>query len=341
MHASALFAPVTGATDAAAAIDPLIVKQAIVWMVTLQSGAASDADRRACADWIGAAPAHERAWLRLTTLGDDMRNGCQNVTPPLMRSVLRGADGSNRRIVLKSLLGIGVLGAGYMVAREQPLWQTLAADYHAATGEQRRIVLADGTQVLLNTATAIDVRFDAGLRQVILLSGEIMITTAADSAGRPFEVSTGNGRIRPVGTRFTVAHNIPGRTPVSAVAVMQGAVDVTAADGGPAVRVQAGQQTRFTASGVLSPYALDSTLTAWTDGMLVVERMRLADFLAELGRYRKGILRCDPAIAELLVSGAFAVRDSDAVLGLLTETLPLQVRTLTRYWTTVQALGAS
>ena len=346
MPTAALFAPVAGQPDAATSIDPLIVKQAIVWMVTLQSGAASETDRRACAAWISAAPAHERAWLRLTTLGEDMRNGCQNVTPPLMRSVLRGADGANRRVVLKSLLGIGIVGAGYMAAREQPLWQTLAADYRAATGEQRHIVLADGTRVMLNTATAIDVRFDANVRKIILYGGEIMVTTAPDSAGRPFEVATSNGHIRPIGTRFTVAHDIPGRsrssgTSASAVAVMQGAVDVTAADGGPAVRLQAGQQTRFTALGVLPPYALDNALTAWTDGMLVVERMRLADFIAELARYRKGILRCDPAVADLLVSGAWAVRDSDAVLGLLTETLPLQIRTVTRYWTNVQALGTS
>lgn len=334
MTSRPLFAP-----DNDAQIDPAIVKQAIVWLVTLQSGTSNEVDKRSCAAWRSANREHERAWQRLATLGQDVRNGGNGVAPPLLRSVLRSTDGNTRRMVLKSLLGFGVISGSVMIAREQPIWHTLAADHHSATGEQRNIVLADGTHVLLNTATAIDVRFDGALRQIILHSGEIMVTTASDPAGRPFEIATANGRIHPIGTRFTVAHDITNRSTATAVAVLEGAVDVTAASGDTAVRVNAGQQTRFTNIAVLPPYALDNALTAWIDGMLVVERMRLTDFIAELGRYRKGILRCEESVADLLVSGSFPLHDVDAVLGLLTETLPVQIRTRTRYWTTVQAAG--
>ena len=73
--------------------------------------------------------------------------------------------------------------------------------------------------------------------------------------------------------------------------------------------------------------------------MLVVERMRLADFLAELDRYRPGYLRCDPQVADLRVSGAFPLRAPDDVLALLAETLPVRLRSMSRYWVTVLPRG--
>src|SRR5690606_11580505 len=78
------------------------------------------------------------------------------------------------------------------------------ADYRTATGEQRRSVLADGTQLQLNTASAVDVAYDANSRRLVLREGEILITTAPDPAGRPFFVQTPQGIVQALGTRFSV-----------------------------------------------------------------------------------------------------------------------------------------
>ena len=53
------------------------------------------------------------------------------------------------------------------------------------------------------------------------------------------------------------------------------------------------------------------------------------------GRYRPGLLRCDPAVAPLRVSGAFQLHDTDAVLAALPATLPVSVRYRTSYWVTI------
>lgn len=315
-------------------IDSTIVKQAIVWLVTLQSGTASASDRHACAAWRELDDRHEQAWQRLHALGQDMRSGSDYLAPPIMRSVLRNSAHSQRRVILKSVFGLALLGGTAAVVRKQPAWQSAMADHQTATGEQRKIVLADGTRIMLNTATAIDVYFDDQLRQVVLRRGEIMIETARDEKGRPFDLLTDNGHIRPIGTRFTVRYHEPSGT--TAVAVLEGAVNIAPTDGN-SIRVNAGEQTRFTRLTALTPFALDDSTAAWTDGVLVVERMRLADFLTELDRYRPGMLRCDPAVADLLVSGSYPLRDPDAVLALLAETLPLHIRSMTRYWTTVAA----
>ena len=45
-------------------IDPLILGEAADWMVQLQSGSATDEDRRAIAQWQGRSAQHAQAWQR-------------------------------------------------------------------------------------------------------------------------------------------------------------------------------------------------------------------------------------------------------------------------------------
>jgi len=59
--------------------------------------------------------------------------------------------------------------------------------------------------------------------------------------------------------------------------------------------------------------------------------------VAELARYHRGVLRCDPAAADLTVSGAFPVADTEASLALLAKSLPVRIGRATSYWITVQA----
>src|SRR5690606_37214918 len=97
----------------------------------------------------------------------------------------------------------------------------------------------------------------------------------------------------------------------SMTAVEQGAVEIRPLDpAAGATRLNAGQRARFSSTAVQVPAASMAAETAWTRGLLIAERMRLADFLAELGRYRNGWLRCDPAVHDLIVSGVYSVDDT-------------------------------
>jgi transmembrane sensor len=72
--------------------------------------------------------------------------------------------------------------------------------------------------------------------------------------------------------------------------------------------------------------------------MLMADKMRLADFVAELTRYRRGFVRCDPAIADLRISGAFPISDTQRTLNMLTQTYPVLVTGhLSGYWVTLSA----
>jgi transmembrane sensor len=80
---------------------------------------------------------------------------------------------------------------------------------------------------------------------------------------------------------------------------------------------------------------LDAGAQAWVDGLLIAERMPLGQVLAQLDRYRRGVLRCDPAVAALQVSGSFSLDRPDASLDLLASVLPIRVQRVFGYWANV------
>jgi len=205
-----------------------------------------------------------------------------------------------------------------------------------ATGEQKHLTLADGSRLVMNTDSAIDVSFTEAVRQVRLIRGEILITTASDRVPQPrsFVVTTAQGSIRPIGTRFSVRQ----MANETRAAVFEGAVAINTL-GTEHTIANAGEYALFQANKIARKGTVDNTESLWEHGMLVARNMPLADLVAELARYRPGILRCDPAIADMRVSGAFPLRNTDASLDLLVKTLPLEINSVTRYWVSLAPLN--
>jgi transmembrane sensor len=77
--------------------------------------------------------------------------------------------------------------------------------------------------------------------------------------------------------------------------------------------------------GPLDPFA-------WARGLLLVNDMRLADFLAEAGRYRQGWLGCDRTVADLRLSGVFRLDQPELMLRNITHLLPVAIVERTRWW---------
>lgn len=320
--------------DSTAELDPAVIREAANWLVRLHSGETAPADHEAFERWRRANPDHERAWQRAERLS--AKFGA--VSPALGVPVLTRQGHINRRAVLKTLAILGaVVPAGWLGARL--LRDKMEDVYSAAVGENRRIPLADRSLVQLNTSTDIAVRYSDEARLLQLRQGEIYIETAADirSPSRPFLVETRQGTLRALGTRFVVRELSHGNRDVTALTVLEHRVEITLKSNGSRRIIGAGETALFSdqafeAMEIQRQYA---DAPSWTKGMLQADNMRLDAFLQELARYRAGIVRCDPQVAGLRVSGMFLLGDTDHILDIIGETLPVQVVRRTSYWVTV------
>lgn len=318
-------------------IAPAVLQRAAEWMARLWAEDASAADADACAAWRAADPEHERAWTRLQRFARQFEALPREVACGALAPASRHAAGRRRALQLLGLIAAG--GGTALLAHESGQWQRAASDYRTAVGETRAIVLADGTQVVLDTASAIDVRYGANERRIVLRAGAILVTSAHEAAPayRPLLVATPQGTATALGTRFSVRLD----DGESRVAVFQGAVSLQPVnEGAPSLHLQAGQQAVYTRLAVQDIGKVEDS-AAWADGSLVAERMRLDQLLAELGRYRHGVLRCDESIAGLRVTGVYSLRDTDRSLANLALSLPVQARYRTRYWVSVGPRPAS
>lgn len=313
------------------AIDPQILGEAADWLVQLHSGTATPADHRAIEQWRGRSAAHAQAWLRAEALLGDVRNVPASIAVHTLQRAGR-SHGLNRRqtlVRLGLLLLVGPLGVAY----QHLPWQQWTADQRTAVGEQKTLSLPDGSSLLLNTDTAVDIAFGALERRVRLLSGEVLISTARDIDARPLLVETPQGTAQTLDSRFWVL--LKGSR--SQVSVLEGRVELHAQLLGQTAQLNTGERQSFKLNRFDSPETFDSHALTWDRGLLMASNMRLDDLLAELGRYRPGVLRCATDVADVRVSGTFSLRDTDASLRQLNDSLPLKISRLTRYWVSVEA----
>lgn len=307
-----------------------VARQAVEWWVELAAPQCDDRARQRFLYWRQAHPDHERAWLHI----ERMAGRLQTLNAPLASQVAQTAlltrHPLKRRAAIKTLAGVLFVGGAGWSAQRYSHWRGWSADQHTGIGERRTITLDDGSTLTLNTDSVVDIRFDAEVRELHLVRGEILLATAADP--RPFRVATAQGWLRPLGTRFAV-REYPDR---SRLEVFQGAVEIRLRDApGSGRTVQAGERAIYRRAGVEPVTPLTASAGAWAQGMLVADRTRLADFIAELGRYRPGVVNCDPQIAGLRLSGTYPLADTNRILASLSATLPVRIQFITRYWVRV------
>lgn len=306
-----------------------IVAEAAGWLVRLDH--APDAGTQAAwRRWHDADPRHAEVWRRFGRLRQAVPDGTRKPDRAAAQAVRAVNASQARRRTLKLLTagaGLGLLGTVSYRQADRAGW--LAA-YRTAAGEQRTLSLSDETSLLMNTGTALDLRMRGQAIDVHLRAGEIMLEARA--APVALRVLTCNGEISSGQARLAVRLQ-DGST---RVAVEQGEARILTLAQRDA-RLAAGEVGSFTREHIAAETGWVGREFAWTQGVLIAEDMRLADFLAELSRYRSGLVRCDPAVSDLRVTGTFRVRETDRVLEALAATHGLKVAYHTRYWVSVSA----
>ncbi len=317
--------------------DSAAIEAAAGWMARLLADDATEQDHLDCLQWREQSPRHEKAWQRMCQVSGkfDAVSASAPGGTGVLEQARRAVMSRRRFLELSVLAGVSVT-ATWLVATRTQLGRGLLAQYRTGVGETRTVTLADGTRLILNTDSAMDVAFTPGERRIQLYQGETLIQTGEESPRRDFVVQTRFGHLKALGTVFNVRqcdHH-------AQVAVLEGAVEARAAGGVLPQRVVAGQQARFDTTRAEAPEPLQPSDVSWRENKLVAQGMRVADFVEEIGRYRPGFTLYDAAVADLTISGVFSTRDTDRALQSLADSLPVRLEYRTGYWVKVKPAGS-
>ena len=296
-----------------------IIQQAANWLTRLHDEDVTDADRQAFNTWCEADPRHAVAIDRMRALWGSL----DSVPAQPARLALNRAFAPQRARSAQVLGVLGVVFCGWLSLEHLPVWM---ADQRTGVGERRQIALEDGSQLQLNSNSAVDVKFDGHQRVIELLQGELWVDVAKD-AQRPFVVRTDQGTATALGTRYLVKRAPDGTTVVTVIestVAVKGEVE-------EGVKVIAGQRSVLDHGRAMPAQAIgNADPDAWTRGLLKVNDQPLSEVLQTLASYRPGMVRFDPqALRDLRVSGVFKLDDTAAALSTLADNLPIQVEYFT------------
>lgn len=315
-----------------------ITREACAWIVQLDSDTPpSREDLAALREWMGRGPAHRAEIARLAVLWGKLGllTELAAARPADIDNIAARRNRSRRRLSFAAAATLALAAFG-------TLWLNVFGPpgndhvrYLTGVGEQRRILLQDGSRVMLNTDSLAVVDFSGVERRVRLVRGEAHFEVHKD-ADRPFIVQAGDGQVRAVGTAFSV--RLWGS--VAEVNVTEGKVELAAASIGSSSSNGAAGDTKtrprralaileagYTARldkqvetiAALSDEEMARRLT-WRQGMLVFSGDRLDSVVREVNRYTtRPIEFSDPSLGELRFGGQFKIGETEALFSALSE----------------------
>lgn len=281
-------------------------RQAARW-VARRLGPSDDADP-AFEAWREADPTHASAFDSLWLTSQDPAL-TEALTPRASPSAAR----RRRNPVLAGTVGLAAMAA-LALAVAWPDLQILTVPsitLETAAGAPRAVALADGTRVVLDGATRLDVRLGAGRRQARLVRGEAFLDVAHDPR-RPFSVTAPEGSARVLGTAFDVERT-GGRLVLS---VHRGRVRLAAPGfGGPSIELTAGQGAAAGDDGLLPVRRFDPAAADWRSGWLETDGVTLDRLVERLNRRAaRAIVLEDEGLAQQQVAGRFRLDDADELV---------------------------
>ena len=289
--------------------------EAAAWLARLRSEERTADDERGFRAWLAESPLNREAF-EVTTAIFEMAGAAD-------RGMLanRSAGNVSRRNFLRTGVGLAAASLAGMV-----VYLRSGSTYATEIGEQRTVVLEDGTRVQLDTDTEIRVSMNDEHRQVRLRKGRAHFDVAADP-NRPFEVIAGAQSLTASRSQFDVSRD----GVVVAVLLEGGPVsikpeDETAGNATPRV-VTPGQRLVFADEKIVRDERPDmSRAIAWRDGRLAFFEDSVSAAVAEMNRYtRRPIVILDPQVGAMRISGNYSVGDAEAFARSLSLLLPVTV----------------
>lgn len=315
-------------------IAPSISEQAADWLIRLSESAVSESNRSQFMNWLKKSPQNVEEFIAIATLHQEVAEQTSSI-PDLIAELGRCAQqpavplfGEAPRPVLSPArvrpqrrnYHLWATAAGLLLVAVLLLQWRFAdppfVSHRTEHGEQRSVVLADGSIITLNTLSEVTVHFDRSAREVTLVAGEAMFDVVSDPE-RPFIVQTGSMSLTVTGTRFAVYR----KKNSTRLAVVEGAVQAAPVRTlGESLVVEAGMGAVATAQGVTraDPRFDVEKAIAWTERRLIFDGAPLSEVVAEFNRYnRKPLVVEDSALANRTITTVFNANDVSSLIAFL------------------------
>jgi transmembrane sensor len=227
-------------------------------------------------------------------------------------------------ITVLAVTGLGGLGVWYAVDQHD------TQVYATHVGEFRRVTLADGSTIALNTDSEVRVHYSSRYRHVDLAHGEALFQVAKNKE-KPFDVEAGTTTVRAVGTAFSVRLHEAGTNERVDVVVSEGRIAINP----PSQQTYPAGSVATVRNGRIDATVIDgddiSTKLAWTNGRVMFQGEKLSDVVEEMNRYNSRKLQiADPDIAGLSIGGTFQATDPDGFARALSATFGIKAHLVTK-----------
>ena len=184
--------------------------QASAWLARLDGDEPSPEDLRAFKQWVNQDAAHIAAFEKVAAAWDEL-NILTRLPSVLQQRELRQQHQKQKsetitKYPFRYVALAATLVLALFIGLQQGFQPVQQASYQTAVGEQKTITLPDNSVVQLNTNSRIRFDYQGEVRAIYLYQGEAHFTVAKNPQ-RPFEVYAGAGRVRAVGTAFSVMLN--------------------------------------------------------------------------------------------------------------------------------------
>ncbi|MEN3746409.1 FecR domain-containing protein [Sphingomonas sp. HF-S3] len=296
-----------------------IEHEAAGWVARMDGASWDDALESALDRWLAGDPRRSGALLQAqaawATLDRDMAGAGHAVRPLSADDHVPLRAAGRRRFLIGggAAIAASLIGTLLLVDR--------LPRYETEIGEIRRVPLADGSTMAINTGSLATVDLEPNRRSVRIDRGELWFQVAKDP-GRPFIVEAGPVRVQAVGTAFAVRRRDRGAD----IFVTEGVVEAWSGEGQARhIRIAAGEHAYIADDASITRSPADATSVyralAWREGKIDLSGVTLAEAAAEFNRYNhRRLVIADPAIGGETFDGilrtddlegfAMAVRDS-------------------------------
>ena len=298
-----------------------IEAEAATWVAQLDSRGENGVDLNELSIWTRQSPQHREAFERMATLwlGADTLDKLNYMDDA---EEVRASLNRHQTFVrwASSIAATFVVGASVWLTHGLTAPTGVqTATYATAVGQQQTIALADGSSIILNTNSDVEVDLSENKRQITLVSGEAHFDVAHDP-DRPFVVYARDGIVKAVGTAFTVqlhAEAVEVTVSEGVVAILtppeetglDDVVDVAIEDLTPIAALTVGESAVIEEEMIesvirMSEDDLDRKLL-WRGGFLAFTGEPLSTVVADVSRYTDILIEIDDATLENMPIGEY------------------------------------